>query len=392
MKSAIILHKIIYHIVRAYGFVSMKQKYGFKTDRVPRMKEPFILLSNHTTEDDMLFTGLASRKHMYFVCGEHLLRNRVYGKMLKNLVDPIPIPKGGASLQAVKEIIKRSREGYNICMFPEGKRSYHGETIPSPVSLGKLVKKTGAALVTYRICGGYFTYPRWARDHHRKGHAEGQVVGVYSSAELSRMTAEEITDIINRDTYENAYESQRKLKWRYKGKDMAKGMEHVLFICPRCGRMDTIETSGDDFSCRACGLHGTYDEYGFLKGEELPFDNVLSWMRYIETAFDGYVQENAENPVLFTEENVLLYRMLEGYKNEDVLTDTLTVSAKGMAIGEYAFSFAEITELSILYGNILLFTFKGNYYGLTGETFRAWKCGRLWHLEKGDTGDRTKEM
>ncbi len=387
-----ILHRAVYGLIRAFIRPVIKRKYSFSTDYVPETGEPYIMLSNHTTEDDMLFTGTASRKHMYFVCGEHLLRNKLYGKPLRLLADPIPIPKGGSAVKAVIEILRRVRAGFNVCMFPEGKRSFHGETIPSAVSLGMLVKKAGCALVTYRITGGYFTYPRWARGHHRRGHVEGKVVGVYSSRQLAAMSAEEVTGIINRDTYENAYETQREKMWRYEGKDKAACMESLMFICPKCGKTDTIETSGDSFRCTACGMSGIYNDYGFLEGEDLPFDSVHSWMRWIEPRFDGFVSGHAAGETLYTENEVLLYRMNDGYRNEDVTTDTLTVCKDSFSIGEYIFPFSEISSLSILYGNILLFTHKGTYWGLTGESFRAWKCGRLWHLEKGDTNDRTKEM
>ncbi|MCR5336373.1 MAG: 1-acyl-sn-glycerol-3-phosphate acyltransferase [Synergistes sp.] len=398
----IILHKAVYSIIRAIVRPYIRHKYRFTTDMIPDLKEPYLMLSNHTTEEDMLFTGTAGRKHMYFVCGEHLLRNRVYGKPLRILADPIAVPKGGATLSAVKEILNRLKAGFNVCMFPEGKRSFHGETIPSPESLGKLVKMAGCALVTYRIRGGYFTYPRWARDNHRKGHAEGKVVGIYSPDQLKEMTAKEITDIINRDTYENAYETQRREQWIYTGKNRAEGLEKVLFICPSCGGMDTISTDGDAFSC-TCGLRGVYDDYGFLKGEKLPFDNVLSWMRWIEPEYDRFVSRHGEDDLLFTEQDVLLYQMLDNYQNESILTGTLHVfnnrmTVEGTGSSEdktepgYEFCFRDISALSILYGNILLFTYKGKYYGLTGDSFRAWKCGRLWHLTKGDTDDRTKEM
>jgi len=387
-----LLHKAVYGIIRAGIRPYIRSKYTFTTDYVHKLKEPFIMLSNHTTEEDMLFTGTASRKHMYFVCGEHLLRNKQYGKPLRVLANPIPIPKGGTAVAAVREILRRIKAGANICMFPEGKRSYHGETIPSPVALGALVKKAHCALVTYRIRGGYFTYPRWARDHHRKGHAEGKVIGVYSSEELSKLTPEEITEIINRDTYENAYETQRTENWRYEGEDRALGMEHLMFICPKCGGMDTIRTEGNQFVCSACGMTGTYSEYGFLEGEGLPFDNVLDWMRWIEPEFDRRVSEHSGDGPLLEEPDVRLYQMLDNYQNEDILTATLAVYKDKMTVGSYEFPFAEIPSLSILYGNILLFTHKGSYYGLTGDTFRAWKCGRLWHLMRGDTNDRTKEM
>ena len=373
----------------------LKLRYQFTTDTLPPMDEPFILLSNHTTEDDMFFTGTAVRGHMYFVCGEHLLRNRLYGGLLRNLVDPIPLPKGSGSLRAVREILRRIKAGHNICIFHEGKRSYHGETIPCSEATGKLVKMAGCALVTYRIRGGYFTYPRWARQHHRKGHAEGQIVGIYSSRELAGLSAKEITDIINRDTYENAYETQRREHWRYRGKNLAEGMEHVLFLCPRCHSMDSIRTEGDAFSCTSCGMRGTYNEYGFLEGDDLPYDDVLSWMRWIETAFDARVQESEEDAELFAEEDVLLYQMLDGYRNEDIATANLTICRDRMEFAAEearAFAWKDITDLSVLYGNILLFTHKGTYYGMTGHRFHAWKCARLWHLYKGDTSDPSKEI
>lgn len=147
---------------------------------------------------------------------------------MRILINPIPLPKGGTALGAVKEILKRLKQGFNVCLFPEGKRSFHGETIPASVALGKLVKRSGAALVTYKVIGGFFTYPRWARAHQRTGHVEGKVMGVYSSAELAKMDVQQITDLINRDIHENAYATQREKNWKYIGADKAKGMEAVI--------------------------------------------------------------------------------------------------------------------------------------------------------------------
>ena len=339
----------------------------------------------------MFFTCVASRSHMYYVCGEHLLRIRVLGRLIRFFGHPIPVPKGGASVMAVRDILRRSKSGASICMFPEGKRSFHGETIPSSDAIGKMVLKSGCALVTYRIRGGYFIYPRWARGHVRKGHAEGEIVGIYSSKQLAGMTAREITDIINRDTYENAYETQREKMWRYKGRDLAAGMEHLLFICPRCGAADTIETSGDTFACKACGMKGSWNEYGFLEGEDLPFDNMLEWMRWIEPRFTDYVKERGEEPISI-EEDIRLYEMEGGFKNRDILKDTLSVWHDRMEIGSYVFRFDEIPTLSMLFGDTILFTYEGTYYGLRSDHFRAWKCARLWHMVQGDTDDPTREI
>ena len=107
--------------------------------------------------------------------------------------------------------------------------------------------------------------------------------------------------------------------------------------------------------------------------------------------FDKKISDCQEE-CIFTEHNIRLYQMLDGYKNQDITTDALHIYKDKMVLGEYAFPFAEISAMSMLYGNILLFTHGDTYFGLTGDNFRAWKCGRLWHLAKGDTDDKTKEL
>ena len=381
----------LYSLVRAALTPLMKYKYDFETDYVPEMSEPFLFLSNHTTEDDAFFSAIATRQPMYFVCADHLLRNKVYGKIFQYIINPIPVPKGGSTLTAVRKMLKRLRAGDNVYMCYEGKRSYHGETMPPSAALGALVKKAGCALVTYRVVGGYFTYPRWARGNTRRGHVEGKVVGVYSSAELAKMSADEITEIIRRDTYENAYETQREKMWEYKGHDLAKGMDLVAFICPNCGREDTIKTDGNNFYCTECSLFGEYDNYGFLHGTDLKFDNLHSWMRWIETEFDKRIKAHDDSPV-YVADAIELYTMDENYKNHTVTVDRLTVYKDKFVIGGYEFSLSDVPFLSVLYGNVVLFTYNDIYYGLTAEDFKAWKCARLWHLIKGDTDDRTKEI
>ena len=385
-------HKFIYLIGRLPLALMMRLKYGFRTDRIPETHEPFLLLSNHTTEDDMFMTVAASRKHMYFVCGEHLMRNKTYGGALRTLADPIPVPKGGTSVKALIEMIKRLQSGKNICMFHEGKRSFHGETIPAPESIGTLVKKAGCTLITYKIQGGYFTYPRWARGHKRRGHVEGHVAGVYDSAYLSSLSDREIADTVNRDLYENAYSTQREKMWVYRGKNLAAGLDYVLFVCSECGTWDRMVTDGNTLSCEHCGKKWLHDEYGFLRGENTKFDNVLDWMRWIEKEFDTKAAQLTPSEMLFSHPSTLLYRMDKNYRNTDLLTDTADVYTDRIEIGGYVFPFGDITALSILYGNIVLFTYRQTYYGLTGDGFCAWKCARLWHLAKGDTDDPAKEI
>ncbi len=361
------------------------KKYNFQTDRLPHLQEPFLMVANHATESDMLMAMAAVSDPVYFVCGEHLLRGR-YGKLIHRVGNPIPLPKGGSSLAAVKEILHRLRQGGNVMLFPEGSRSFNGETLPLQSSLGKLVKKSGAALVTYHIKGGYFVAPRWAY-HTRTGPIEGRVTHIYSSSELRTMSAEDITAAINRDLYENAYLSQRDNPKRYCGEGLAEGLENYLILCPRCGSYDSMTTEKNSFRCSHCGLEGVYNEFGFLQGTDLPFDNVYDWGKWIEQRFDQDMAARDAGTPLFTENEILLYEVdPHRHHSRNCLTDTLTVFRDRFEIGSLVFPFSDISSMSMLYyGKTLLFTCSKGYYGMTGPAFHAWKTDRLYRLYQSDS-------
>lgn len=50
----------------------------------------------------------------------------------------------------------------------------------------------------------------------------GYVVNVYSPEQLKQMTPEEVNDHIREDVWEDAFDRQLAMPYRYKGKDLAK--------------------------------------------------------------------------------------------------------------------------------------------------------------------------
>jgi len=380
-KSEVLRNKICFQLARPIGRVMLK-KYDFKTDYVPKQKEPYILMANHTTELDMFMVGIANRRHIYYVAGEHLFRTW-FGKPLAYLINPIPMPKGYPSMAPVKEMLSRIKDGHSIMIFPEGSRNFHGETIPVELATGKLVKTAHCGLVTYRTNGGYFTAPRWAYKS-RKGPVDGKVMGVYSSEELKKMTVQEITDLINRDLYVNAYDNQRKEMRRYECDTPAEGMENYLVICPECGSYDTLETSCDTFRCRNCGMKGRYNEYGFLHGDKVRFDSVYDWGKWIEGRFDEDMEKKEPGELLFQEDNIRLFTIdATEHTQWDLAEGKLLVYEDRLCLGNRTFLFDDISVMAMLYyGQTLLFTCGKKYYGITGDNFHAWKCNRLYENYK----------
>ena len=119
----------------------------------------------------------------------------------------------------------------------------------------------------------------------------GEIVNIYTPEQISKMSSGEITGAINRDLAENAYDRQEKKAYTYTAKGLAEGLENILIICPRCGSYDTVIAKGDRFKCICCGLGGKMDEYGFLKGDGLPFSRVDSYSDWLSGRFDSDMEK-----------------------------------------------------------------------------------------------------
>ena len=268
-------HRCAWKVLRALlrGFIRRKFNYDHE---VCREKGPFLVLCNHNTDWDPLLLGCAFPEYLSFVASEHAFRMGFLSRLMDYLLAPVSRVKGKTALDTVVTIMRRLREGVSIAMFPEGHRSFNGVTGEIYAATGKLARRTGASLVTYRLEGGYYSSPRWAGDSLRRGRMKGRVVHVYSPEELKAMSVDEVGAAIRRDLYTDAYAEQRREMVPFKGKKLAEHLETVLCRCPVCGGIDTMKSSGDTLKC-SCGFAVRYDEYGFLRGENSPFDNITDW-------------------------------------------------------------------------------------------------------------------
>ena len=206
--------------------------------------------------------GLAFPDQMYYVASEHIFRWGFISKLINFLVAPIPRVKAITEIQTVINILKRLKAGANVCMFAEGNRSFSGETGVVHPATGKLVKKSGVSLITFRLDGGYFTSPRWSKTL-RKGMMKGRMIKEYTPEELKTMTADEVYSAIKSDLYVNAYEEQEKDPVEYTGDKLAENLETALYWCPKCESIATLKSKGDRLFCE-CGLDLKYDTYGYL--------------------------------------------------------------------------------------------------------------------------------
>lgn len=287
-------HKRIWTLARIFLGPAILHYFGCKSEPAENLPEPYIVLPNHTCDLDPALVGMSFSKQMYFVASEHVYRKGLISKILLYCFSPIAKIKGSSDKLMVLNVLKQIREKKNICIFPEGERSFNGRTGEISDAIGKLVKISGANLVTYKISGGYFTNPRWGYGI-RKGKMSGRVQKVYTKEELSSMSPEQVTSIIRNDLFENAYEVQGLQHIKFKGKKLAQGMECAFCVCPECKQIDVIKTEGNTISCKNCGPLSLYNEYGYYENikQTFTFKTTEEWDSWQEDYFAQLSKESS---------------------------------------------------------------------------------------------------
>lgn len=366
-------HQLIWSILRPPVGLFVKWKFGYTSTLAKDLPETYIVLSNHTTDYDPIFVALSFPKFMHFVASEHVARWKFLSTLINFAFAPIWRYKGSVAASTVIDVFRTVKAKRNVAIFAEGARTWDGVTAPILPSTGKMVKKAGCGLVTYKITGGYFASPRWSQKNTRKGYVHGSPVNVYTAEQLNKMTVDEINEIICRDLYEDAYASQIKEPKLYKGKDLAKHMENLLFICPKCGKVDTIQSADDTVTCSACDMKFRYDNYGMLDGVAFNTVKELSdWQRkQVELAV-------ADNQIYTAPSG----RLITVQKHEETLVSegSITLSSEALTCGDTVIPLSDISDMSIHGRRGLVFTANKQYYELVPSS-QANALKFLWLYE-----------
>ncbi len=359
---------------RAYRFLYpaakalMKGLLNYSFQPGPKVEGPCLILSNHVTDFDPILVGLSFPEHMYFVAGENVMRMGFLSKLVGRYGSIIQRVKGTTDAEAALQILRTLKKGRNVCMFAEGNRTFTGETLPVVPATAKLVKLSRSTLVTYRLTGGYLSTPRWSA-HRRKGRMSGAPVGVYPPEEIKKMSETEIADLLRRDLYENAYETQRKDPVPFRGEALAETLETALYLCPKCRRIDRLHSRGDRFYCD-CGLSLTLDEYGFFQGEDLPFQTPLDWDRWQTGEMEVLARTLGDEPA-FSDEEQTLNRKEDDHRLTPLTTGTMALYRDRLTVGDRTFALRELRGIGLIQRQGMVFSTADGDYAITAKKLRC---------------------
>ncbi len=264
--------KLIYlmlgYIWRLLYFKKLNLHVEMKDD--PRKcKGPYIVVSNHASRLDYIYTGAVLLPHTYnFVAGyNEFFRSHLAG--IFRLLQVIPKKNFTPDIYTIKEIARIIRGGGRVMLFPEGMSSIGGGNQPCAIGSGKLLKHFGVPVYFCKISGGYLTSTKYCLDE-RPGEVRVVVDKLFSPEQMKEMTADEIQLALDRAIQNDDYEWNLTEKVRYEANGrIAHQLHTLLYRCPRCGEEFSMRGEGETIRCTSCGNGARLNaDYSFEPLEE----------------------------------------------------------------------------------------------------------------------------
>lgn len=267
--------------IRMITRLSVWQRYRVSFDGAETAnaaEPPFFLIANHVGFWDPFLINLPIRHVIQYVTSDNIFRTRFFGGVMR-LVGSIPKTKFMADARAVATIMRVIRSGGVIGIFPEGRRSWDGRSIDPAPEVARLIKHAELPVYVAVIRGLYLSKPRWARSV-RRGRVHISYSRLFEAREIGSLSAEEVHAAVERAIAFDEMAAQRQDPVAFVGPRRAEYVERLLFLCPRCEKLETIRSAGHRFSCTACGADWEYGVDGFLRradGGSTEYDTLATW-------------------------------------------------------------------------------------------------------------------
>lgn len=338
-------HRFWFAFLRVVLTPFIKLKYHYKAPKYKlKKKQPFLILSNHTIHIDSLILASSFNFPIYFVATEQIFNLGFTSKLLKHLVNPIAKTKSLSDIGTIKKIKRIVDQGGSVGIAPEGNVSYTGETCQIPFAIAKLIKFLHIPVIFWNAEGFYIRQPRWAVTPN-KAKTKGYIRSILDPSEYENYSEEQIYEIVCDQLYVNAYQNEG---ITFKGKKRAEGLERLLFMCPKCHQVKTLETKNATIHCKNCGYQAEYLTNGMLRDSnqnenttiELEYQQRKNYLKYLtEKHHELFFKEDAQ-----LEESFATYKKKRGKIQFAMNAKGVTLFGKNI---NKHFSYSELTALAI---------------------------------------------
>ena len=270
------------------SFLRHRMKLEVDLGDIEQEQGPFVVLANHAAVYDPLVLAYAlQRIPLNFVGGYDYFRVPGLRWLLQQLgaIRKFQYHTDLASLRAMSGVIQR---GGRLALFPTGRLSTVGEGRSVTPALVKLLKKWDVPVYGVTLAGTYFIKPKWAR-YRRYGPVHVHVQRLLTQADLRTKSLEEILVACQAITQYDAYKDSL-TRFSYQGKNLAEGLEKILYHCPVCHHEYELVSQGDNLRCTHCGSHWILQADGYFQEGSFPV-SPHAWLDTQKDLLRAKIQE-----------------------------------------------------------------------------------------------------
>ncbi len=121
-----------------------------------------LLVCNHQSFLDPVLAAVGLPRECDFVARDTLFRQPLFAALIRYL-NAIPIKRGEADVGAIKETIRRLRDGRAVVVFPEATRTATGAVAPMQPGTALIARKVRVPMIPTRIDGAFEAWPRQSK-------------------------------------------------------------------------------------------------------------------------------------------------------------------------------------------------------------------------------------
>jgi 1-acyl-sn-glycerol-3-phosphate acyltransferase len=324
----------------------------------PKRTDAYVLVGNHPCLHDGIYTSTYLKKPPMPVISATMFVRPITKFALTKLYPSISKRKGQNDLITVRKMMQVTKEGRGVMLFPEGNSSYYGEGSTVPFSTVKLLKKLKKDVVVVKTNGAYLSAARWGSKSIKNGLIELNFFTLFKGEELADLSLEKIYEDLSEALKYNDYDWNRERLYKYKPRKRALGLERFVYLCPKCGKYQTISTKGNKIYCKDCGEIAHFNEYCFLEG--LEFDNLVEWGKLQQKALPKISKDSLYTYGTLYNIDTIEYKSKKlGEVDVELIENTLYLLCKAK---EYRFDLDKIVGLALTFKEEISFDYEEETY------------------------------
>lgn len=245
-------------LVKLFGLLK-----GQRIVKNHRIKGPAIILSNHTSFFDFIYTTAAMYPARISYLGAKKYFHDPLTSIFLKLARAIPKSLMQSDMKAVRSAMAILQKKGILGIFPEGQISPTGTSLQPAYSIAKLIKKASVDVYVVKHRNAYLVNPPWSKKTF-KGRIETEKRLIIASAEIASLTPDDIYKRVTDNLFFSTSKYNREKRYSYKLQDIA-NLENVIYQCPNCLH-EGLVANYDRLQCPKCGHELVYDRYGLLNG------------------------------------------------------------------------------------------------------------------------------